>query len=198
MPLCSQWYAAAYAGATKTHAADVRVSRVANPDVVLPKVRFEGRSFSRPLYYGIRAGYMLRPSIGLEGEFIHLKVFARDLPRGSVLQQYNISHGLNLVLGNVVWRRSIADRVGGAVRVGLGPTIPHVEVRMIDESVDEYRLGNIAAQFSGGVEAQLKNRMWWTGEYKYTMTKQQFDLVNSDVENVFATHHFVTGIVFRF
>lgn len=88
-------------------------------------MRFRSRSFDPPLYYGFRGGYFLPrlPSLGFEAEFIHLKVYSnphqrvrasgsrrgvpvdRELALGEVVQQYSISHGVNLLLFNVAARR---------------------------------------------------------------------------------------------
>src|ERR1051325_10480027 len=41
-------------------------------------ISFSGRSFEKPLYYGIRAGFFPHRSshFGVEAEFVHLKVYA--------------------------------------------------------------------------------------------------------------------------
>lgn len=45
-------------------------------DVRLRGVRFSGRSFDAPAYYGYRVAYFPWTSLGVEGEFIHLKIYA--------------------------------------------------------------------------------------------------------------------------
>ena len=106
----------------------MRVSQPAlGNDLTFDGVRFRSRSFEPPLYYGLRGGYFLKraPSVGVEAEFIHLKVFSDpgqrvrvagqrrgatvggELPLGEVVEQYSISHGVNLLLFNAAVRRGI-------------------------------------------------------------------------------------------
>src|SRR3712207_3904000 len=122
------WVVAAYAGGARTAASALTVSQPAlGNDLTFEGVRLRSRSFDPPLYYGFRGGYFLRraPSLGVEAEFIHLKVFsnpqqrvrvtglrrglpvAGELPLGEIVQQYSISHGVNLLLFNVAARRGI-------------------------------------------------------------------------------------------
>jgi opacity protein-like surface antigen len=173
---------------------------VAGTDVVLNSVDFEDRSFEGPLYYGLRAGYMATPRFGVEAEFIHMKAFARvsETVPGDVLQQYGVSHGLNLLLGNFVVRHKLTGSLAVSVRAGLGTAIPHPEIRAFGETLDEYLVQGVAVHFAGGAEFNLTRRLFWFGEYKFTTTRQRFKLAASTVENRFATHHLVTGLGLRF
>ena len=70
----AQWYLAGYLGATHTQAATVSIDRPAD-DVSLEyhDVRFEGRSWKSPQYYGIRFGRTLGAThrFGIEIEWMH-------------------------------------------------------------------------------------------------------------------------------
>jgi hypothetical protein len=113
---------AAYLGSAHTLASPVAISQpTLMTSLIFEGVRFEGRSFDPPLYYGGRGGYFMqsRPFLGIEAEFIHLKVFSNpaqqahvtgvhkgtpvdsELPLGEIVQRYSISHGVNLVLFNI-------------------------------------------------------------------------------------------------
>src|SRR5262249_33998265 len=146
----AQWTAAAYIGKTHTADADIRLISRPSTDVLFNDVGFDDRSFQGPLYYGLRAGYMLTRSTGIESEFIHIKAFARvnepvqakgSLPAlgkvnmtvapAVVLPQYGVSHGLNLVFGNFVWRHELTSRLALTVRPGLGVAVPHPEIRAL-------------------------------------------------------------------
>ena len=147
------WVVAAYLGGASTRPTTLTISQPAlGTRLDFDGVRLAGRSFDPPLYYGLRGGYFFRrmPSLGVEAEFIHLKVFSDpaqrveaagqlrgqtvggEIPLGSVVRQYSISHGANLLLFNAVGRRRLGrgpDSPDGrlilAARAGLGPTIPH-------------------------------------------------------------------------
>jgi hypothetical protein len=207
----------AYLGKSHTPKAGVHVIRPPDTDVFFDGVSFEDRSFRRPLYYGIRSGYMVTPAAGIEAEFIHIKVFARvnepvmasgrlpatggittTLAPATVLQQYNISHGLNLLLGNFVLKRELRPRLDLSFRAGLGMAIPHPEIRAFGQALDEYQRHGAAVQFAGGAEFELTRGLFWLGEYKFTNTSPRFEIESAAVENTFATHHVVTGIGFRF
>src|SRR5262249_258805 len=150
-----------------------------------------------PLYYGLRGGYFLprMPWIGLEAEFIHFKVFSnpqqtvhatgvyhgapinRDLPLGQIVQLYSISHGVNLLLLNLVARYRIgrsAEYPDGrfilSARAGVGPTIPHTESNVDNHPQEQYETGRGAWQFSGGAEVRIWRQLYALGEYKFTRT----------------------------
>jgi hypothetical protein len=189
-----------------------------NTDVLFKNVAFDDRSFQGPLYYGLRAGYMLTRSTGIETEFIHIKAFARVnepvATRGSlpvlgnvntmvapalVLPQYGVSHGLNLVLGNFVWRRELSQRLALTVRPGLGVAVPHPEIRALGvAALEEYQLHGVAIQIAGGGDFELSRHVFWLTEYKFTTTRPRFELGSVTIENTFASHHLVTGLGFRF
>ena len=212
----AQWTAAAYIGKAHTADADIRVTSGTGTDVIFNKVDFEDRSFQGPLYYGLRAGYMWTSRLGLEGEFIHMKAFARvsdpvtfsgafptpstantTVP-GDVLPQYGVSHGLNLLLGNFVVRHKLTRSLAVGLRAGLGTAIPHPEIRAFGATLDEYLVQGAAVHFAGGGEFDLNRRLFWFGEYKFTTTRQRFDLGSATVENRFVTHHLATGLGLRF
>jgi lipid A oxidase len=212
-----QWTASAYLGKTHTRAADIRISTRTDTDVEFENVAFDDRSFDRPLYYGLRAGYMFTRSAGLEGEFIHIKAFARvneavsfsgRLPAAGnisttiaprlVLAQYGVSHGLNLALGNFILKHELTERLAINFRAGLGIAIPHPEIRAFGGAFDEYLLQGAAIQLAGGGEFELSRRVFWLAEYKFTNTRQRYELGFATIENTFGTHHLVTGLGFRF
>jgi hypothetical protein len=218
-PLCAsaQWTASAYIGKAHTTDADIRIISRPSTNVIFKNVAFDDRSLDGPIYYGFRAGYMFTRSAGLEGEFIHIKAFARvnepvsfsgSLPVPGnvtttmaprvVLPQYGVSHGLNLVLGNFILRHELTERLAVNFRAGLGVAVPHPEIRAFGTTFDEYLLQGAAIQFAGGGDFELSRRAFWLAEYKFTNTKQRFELGFAKIENTFGTHHLVTGLGFRF
>jgi len=213
----AQWAASAYIGKAHTADADIHVADGATSSVKFNNVGFDDRSFEGPLYYGVRAGYTFTHTVGFEGEFIHIKAFARvnepvsasgslatvgnvatRLAPAVVLQQYSVSHGLNLLLGNLVFRHELRDRLNVSFRAGLGVALPHPEIRAFGAALNEYQFHGAAIQLAGGGEFDLTRRVFWLGEYKYTTTKQRFEPGAATIENTFATHHLVTGLGFRF
>ena len=115
-----------------------------------------------------------------------------------ILQQYNVSHGLNLLLGNLVLRRRLMPRLGVSFRAGLGMTIAHPEIRAFGQTLEEYQRQGVAVQLGGGVEFDLTRRLFWLGEYKFTNTNPRFEVGSATIHNSFSTHHAVTRLGLRF
>jgi lipid A oxidase len=194
---CAQWNASAYIGKTHTADADLHVTHNPATSGLLKDIGFDDRSFRPPLYYGLRGGFLLKPTVGFEAELIHVKAFAR-LPPAIPIQQYNVSHGLNLLLGNLVLQREVVRRLDVCFRTGLGVAIPHPEIRAFGQTLEQYEVHGVAMQLAAGVNFQLTRRMFWLAEYKFTTTKPRFEIGSATIENTFSTHHIVSGIGFRF
>jgi lipid A oxidase len=194
---CAQWNASAYIGKTHTANADLHVEQPSGTATKVNDIGFDDRSFRPPLYYGLRGGYLFNPALGLEAELIHVKAFAR-LPPAIPIQQYNVSHGLNLLLGNLVLQRQIARRMNLSFRAGLGFAIPHPEIRAFDQTLERYELHGLAVQFAAGANFRLTRHVFLLGEYKFTATKPRFEIGSAAIGNTFATHHIVSGVGFQF
>ena len=177
------WVISSYLGGARTGASDLMISQpTLGNDLTFERVRFRSRSFDPPLYYGFRGGYFLHrmPFLGFEAEFIHLKVFSDpqqqvrvsgqrgdaavsgELRLGEIVQQYSISHGVNLLLFNVAARHRImrdADAPDGrlilATRAGVGPTLPHTESRIEGAGQEQYEIGRVGWQAAAGAEFKL-------------------------------------------
>jgi lipid A oxidase len=213
----AQWNASAYIGKTHTLKADIHVLRPSDTDIVFKNAGFDDRSFRKPLYYGLRGGYIFKGSAGVEAEFIHIKAFAQlDRPvvaerdvqgviqtsarmvPAVVIQQYNVSHGLNLLLGNFVLQREITERVDLSLRAGLGVAIPHPEIRAFGQVLERYERQGAAIQFAAGTNLAVTRHLFWLGEYKFTTTNARFQIGSATIQNAFSTHHIVSGFGVRF
>jgi len=220
------WVVSVYTGGARSGDSTLRVTQPAlGNDLAFERVSFESRSFEPPLYYGLRGGYFLprAPSLGFEAEFIHLKVFSdprqrvrvtglrrglpidRELALGEIVEQYSISHGVNLLLFNVAARRGLghdADSPDGRLvltaRAGLGPTIPHTESSVEGRRQEQYEVGRLAWQAAGGAEFRLWRGLHALGEYKFTRTRQRGELFSGRAESLLRTHHGVFGLSYHF
>lgn len=220
------WVVAAYLGGARTAASDLRVSQPPlDSDLTFEGVRLRSRSFDPPLYYGLRAGYFIprAPSLGLEAEFIHLKVFSdpgqrvrvagrrggaavdAEMPLGEIVQQYSISHGVNLLLFNAALRRGLGrsdEAPGGrlvvSARAGAGPTLPHTESSVEGRRQEQYEVGRLGWQLAGGSELKLWGGLHALGEYKFTRTRQRGKVFSGEAESLLRTHHGVFGLSYHF
>lgn len=209
---------AAFLGGARTASSDLEISQPAlGNNLNFERVRFNSRSFDPPLYYGFRGGYFFNrmPSLGVEAEFIHLKVFSdpqqqvrvtgerhnvpinRELALGEIVQQYSISHGVNLLLFNVAARRRV-DRLILTARAGLGPTLPHTESRIEEQPQEQYEFGSLGWQAAGGAEVQLWRKLYLLGEYKFTRTRQRGKVFSGTAESLLQTYHGVFGLSYHF
>lgn len=222
-PACAQWTLAAYLGWAAPLKTDVGINGPAmGTNVHFDQLRFQTRSFHTPLYYGIRAGRMFGRRFGGEVELTHLKIYADvDSPvaahgtvRGatvggsvtprSVVQQLDVSHGLNLVLGNFVTRfpihghRTKPARTVVATRVGIGATLSHVEASVLGMTTQSYQIAGVALQAAGGLEFRIRRGWHAIGEYKYTYARQHLSVGPAQVELSPITDHVVAGFAYHF
>lgn len=88
------------------------------PDIALD-AQYQSRSFASPLYYALRLGRWSRGA-AWEVEFVHHKLYLRNRP--AEVQQFEVSHGFNLIMVN----RALP--LGRAIlRPGLGLVLAHPE-----------------------------------------------------------------------
>jgi hypothetical protein len=221
-----RWIFAAYVGGAHSASSFLRISQPAlGSSLTFEDVSLQSRSFDPPLYYGFRGGYFIpqAPFVGLEAEFIHLKVFSdpqqrvrvaglrrgdpiqREMPLGDIVQQYSISHGVNLLLFNAALRHGVsrnADAPDGRLvltaRVGVGPTLPHTESSVEGSRQEQYEVGRVGWQVAGGAEFKLLRRMYALGEYKFTRTRQRGKVFSGTAESLLRTHHGVFGLSYHF
>jgi Outer membrane protein beta-barrel domain len=220
------WVIAAFLGGARAARSDLTIAQPAlGNSLTFRQISFRSRSFDPPLYYGFRGGYFLDRGalLGLEVEFIHSKVFSdpgqrvrangqrgglaisTELSLGDIVQQYSISHGVNLLLVNVAARHRVkrsADAPDGrlilAARVGIGPTFPHTESRVEGQQQEQYQFGRLAWQVAGGAEFKLWKGLYAIGEYKFTRTNQRGKISMGTAESLLLTQHGLFGLSYHF
>ena len=220
----AEWVAAGFLGGAATHRTTLEIEQpVRLTALEIENVSFAGRSFESPLYYGYRL--MWAPTsqarLGVEVEFIHLKVSAdtdaavhmEGELRGQVIngtfrldevvQRFAISHGLNLLLGNLVIRQPLAGEPSATPRLlfvgrlGAGPTIPHAETTVEGTTQEQYQWGRIAAQAAAGLEWRFTRRLAALAEYKLTATPQRVHIPDGTASATIISHHIVAGVAWR-
>jgi len=195
----AQWYVGAYLGANYTHPATIRVDLpAAQLALRYDDVGFSGEPFASPQYYGIRIGREVgRGRLGVEVEFIHLKVYAD--PMDAVVTRYAMSHGLNFLLVNLVARQPIANGRASLVgRGGIGPTLPHAETTVLGIEREQYEFGGIGWQAAAGVEIALARRLRAEAEYKFTFARPVIDVAGGTGRTSSATHQVTFGLAVPF
>ncbi len=203
-PASAQWYGVVYLGANKTQPADITV-KGDGYDLTFPKVDFEARPFESPQYYGWRLGRFLNDTrrLGVELEFIHLKVIGNPVQLAPEVQQYRMTHGLNFLVANLTsrvpfGRSSYGDAPFALVsRIGGGITVPHGETTILNVSKEQYEYAGLGAHAAIGLTARLKGRLSLVGEYKMTYAKPRITTAHNGTGQMTAlTHHVAVGFAF--
>ncbi len=191
----------------------------------LDGVRYRGESFASPQYYTLRVTWVpdRHPWLGLEGEFLHAKVYAEatetvrmrgtlrgapidaSLPLSSVVQRLAMSHGLNFILANIAVRREAGPRdarglrrLALVARAGAGPTKPHAESTVDHVNVDQFQSGGVGAQLAGGVELTIWRGLQAVGEYKFTWTTPEIEVAGGSARIPARSHHAAFGLGYHF
>jgi opacity protein-like surface antigen len=224
LPCQAEWHVAAYLGAAHTQNSDARIRQASSgTNLLFRDVGYRGESFQSPQYYGARGGFFPGEHFGVEAEFIHLKAFGNlerpvqtsgsfggisvsgRFPMSNFVQRFSVSHGLNMLLANLVVRkqflRGSGKRLGRLFisgRAGVGGTIPHPETEIMGVSDEHYQWGRVAFHLAGGGEIRLWGKLYALAEYKYTHTDQHFRVAAGNADALFRSHHAVFGVGLHF
>jgi len=218
VPAAAQWSFQWAAGASHSLDADVSI-RQPSQGIALDflKVRFDGQSNYPRRYYSVRIGHMGGSGrLGWEIEQIHLKavgltnrtydvtaVGGTSLPATGVspmnayVQEYQMTHGVNLAVFNLVVRRPLGGDsapVALDLRLGAGASFPHAESTVNGGVVHQYEYGGPGAQAAAGVHVRLLPRIAAISEYKFTWTRPKIDIAEGGAGwTTLLSHHFTVG-----
>jgi opacity protein-like surface antigen len=223
LPTGAEWTASFYGGEAWTQDSDIQIRQPSvGTDLSFRRVHWDDQSFEGPIYYGVRLGYFFNsfPLLGLEGEFIHLKAIAEtertvsvsgtlhgipvraEVPMEEIVQHFEVSHGVNFALLNVVGRlgligRSEANPVGTVrlvARVGVGPTIPHPESVIKGEGLSHYQSNGVGFGVGIGCEASFSRHVFGFVEYKRTYVDAEVDVPHGTAFTSFESNHVIFGL----
>jgi hypothetical protein len=223
-PAYCEWTFGAFFGACSTRDSSLDLRLPADhTDVMLSPIHYRSDSFDSPPYYGYRAALFPQAGwFGIEGEFIHTKIYAdtsREVdatgtiqgnpvtgmrPLDSVIDRFSISHGANLLLINAVIRHADRRPPAGQAprwivlgRFGVGGSIPHAESTIGSRSQEQYEWGSFSLQGAGALELRMTKRVYLSGEYKLTRTVQHVAVVGGTASTLLLTHHVAVGVTVR-
>lgn len=220
----AQWYVGAQFGANHTRSSTITIDA---PAVSLTQqfhdVEYAGRSFSAPPYYGWRVGRVMAHRRGVsfaaEFEFVHAKVYADTSQTyvvtpitgatnsttfalmSDTVPRYAMSHGLNFLLANLViqapLKRSGDGPVSLALRIGVGPMIPHAESTVLGQSREQYEYGGMT--FAGGVGANIRlaHRVSAMTEFKVSYGQPEITLAQGTGRASVLMYHVIGGVIVR-
>ena len=220
-----------FTGVGVTGASDLRIRQPAlGTDLTFEQVAWEHKSLSTEWtrdsipYVGARAEFFFREPtwLGVSVDVLHFKVFAPQdqrvrvtgtdqhapvattAPFGQFIEQYQVTNGVNMVLGNLQAHRALRrstrfpnGRVDAYVGGGAGVTIPYTRSQIDGQSHAGYEWGRLATQVLAGVTWNLSERWDTSLEYKFTRTTVDGSVANGDSVSRLRTHHLVSGIGLR-
>jgi lipid A oxidase len=163
------------------------------------RVKWLGKSFEAPPYYGIRATWWKNEKWGFGFEVNHAKVYA-DNKAALGYDTLEFTDGLNLITANVFRRFPNEGRFTPYVGGGLGIAVPHVEIERAGESKTfEYQLTGPAAILVAGVSYEFNDRWSVFGEYKgsYSINKAKVDAGGTLSTNI-VTNALNIGVSYSF
>jgi len=123
-------------------------------------VGWDGETFEMPPYFGLRATWWLErhPNWGFAIDNVHAKIAADPMPAG--FTQLEFTDGVNMLSGNVHYRYLNDSTFTPYAGIGIGITLPHVEVTNTAGTSDtfRYQYGGPAAQVLVGLEHKINDR----------------------------------------
>ncbi len=143
------------------------IHQAGQPDIRIA-AHYASRSFATPIYYALRVGHWVRGR-AWEVEFVHHKIYLSNPPAD--VQQFDVSHGFNLVtvnralpLGRAVWRP------------GVGIVLAHPESMVRGRPFDTsggllgwgYYVAGPAAQLAIARRFDVAERLFVSAEGKVT------------------------------
>jgi len=161
---------------------------------------WEGKSFSMPPYYGIRATWWQSESLGFGLEFNHAKVYADAATLAATgFSRLEFTDGLNIITLNAFYRWQNDSKWTPYVGAGVGISVPHVDVQSAGGKTFEYQYTGPAAQLVAGVKYDLNDTWALFGEYKGTYSMNEAELASGGtLESNIVTNAINFGVSYSF
>ncbi len=217
-----------YLGASLTRDSDLRVEQpAAGSGATFRDVSWQGKDFEMPPYYGFRVTrfFEAAPGWGASVEFLHYKVYAKTdralpvdgvwngamvneiAPLGSRIQNFSISHGVNLLALNGLYRFTLAQsgkfprgRLNPYLGAGIAYYVLHPESTINNMAFEgDYKGSGFGYQVLGGLQYSLTERWAIFGEAKLTRGTAKVELSGEGRgETSLSTTHFMGGLSYTF
>jgi len=164
---------------------------------------WDGRSFSSPPFYGVRATHWMNSRWGYSIDFNHNKVYANDETLASSgFETLEFTDGINTLTLSAMrrWQRE-GSRWTPYIGAGLGISVPHVEVQSTSSSARtfEYQFGGPVVNLQIGVEYEVNAKWSIFGEYKGNYIPLDVDLDGGgSLKTDLITNALNLGVSYRF
>jgi hypothetical protein len=216
-----------YGGTSDTADSDLRIREPGtHSDARFHGVSWQARPFEDSPYYGIRLTYFPTSSsrVGGSFDFTHYKIFAEteravtvdgvwngvpvneSVPMNGRVQQFEVSHGLNLAALNMIYRWPIGP--GAAlpetrwqlyVGAGLVVYVPHAEATINGNFTSaDYQLAGFGYQMLAGLQCRVSRRVSLFAEVKQDGGEVDMDFQGGTrAKTRVRTIHALAGIAVR-
>jgi lipid A oxidase len=223
-PLAAETLFSAYTGSSYTRDSDLRLTQPgAGTDLTLRDVRWDAHPFKPAPYYGLRVThfYDRDPHWGAAIDYTHYKMYAKTdrvvgtdgtlrgvpvsapLPMNQVVQRFEISHGVNVLSLDGIYRwldlGIAAGRLQPYVGAGLAYYRPHAENTVGGVPFESgYEASGFGYQLFAGAQYWITERIGLFAETKFNSGTAKVDIAGGRAETPLRTFHAVAGISYRF
>ena len=188
-----------YGGASFSPHSTVKTRSAAGAPETRRNVGWDTDSFEMPPYYGVRATWWMEsmPSVGFAVDFTHAKVLANPLPAGFTKLEF--TDGINFLTANALYRHQMDNGFTPYAGVGLGLSIPHVEVDFAGgPSTSEYQVTGFAAQALVGVDYKIPDNWSVFLEGKSTYGQVDADLASGgSLDTDIISNQIIFGVTYK-
>ena len=220
-PASAEGQIGVYGGWNESFDSDITLKQPNGTNMTLSDVPWDGVSFEAPPYWGLRATWWFanNPNWGFMFDYSHAKVVAdkgavvqvsgtRDgLPVGptdkvgNTFQVMEFTDGLNEFFFGAQYRWQ-HERWTPYVGFGVGPSVPHVEVRrpgVGQPQTFEYQLAGVDVEGLVGIEYRFGPHVAAFADYKLSFASNDTDLKGGgSLDTDIWTNHFIFGLSYRF
>jgi hypothetical protein len=122
----------------------------------------------------------------------------------TVVQHFNITHGVNLLTGNFGARTTfrqdgVHPRFILSGRFGAGITVPHAENEVLGiANAEHYQVGSPVIQAGVDFEVRLWRTLYFDTGVKYTRTRENVDVGPGTAESLLNSTHVIGGVAWHF
>ncbi len=164
-------------------------------------VKWEGKSFEPPPYYGARVIWWQEGGLGYGVELTHTKAYASDADRAALgFSRFEFTDGHNIITANVVKRW---DNKWGKLTpyagLGLGVAVPHVDANDGVNRTFGYQYTGPAFRITAGAKYDINERWAAFSEYQFVMSQNNVDLAGGhNVKMRLTTNAINFGVSYKF
>ena len=160
--------------------------------------KFNSEPFTIPIFWVWRISYW-NGNTSWEFEAVHHKIFLTNKP--TEIQEFSVSHGLNLITINRGWKYSEF-----IFRIGAGIAIAHPETTVRNKKLPEdggifhwgYYLSGPALLFSAGKNFSITDDLYVTCEVRINSTYAYIPIQNGNADLYNVSAQFIFGAGFNF